>query len=126
MRKSRYINCKYLDAGMDGMLCSKSLCTTCKEFSGETCNEFVPEYELKPCPFCGSTSLKIDSKHNGHWSNTGTHSATVRCNKCHSRGPTSSSKVGKSGTSTRWSPSENAIQLAVEKWNTRQWYEDCD
>lgn len=24
--------------------------------------------ELKPCPFCGGTSLKIESKHNGQWS----------------------------------------------------------
>lgn len=39
--------------------------------------------KLKPCPFCGSTSLKIESKHHGQWSETGTHSITVRCNKCH-------------------------------------------
>ena len=27
--------------------------------------------ELKPCPFCGSTSLKVESKHNGQWRVTG-------------------------------------------------------
>ena len=31
----RYLNCKYLDAGLDGMLCSKNLCTKCKELNGE-------------------------------------------------------------------------------------------
>lgn len=37
----RYLTCKYLDAGMDGMLCSRSLCTTCKEFNGEKCSNFI-------------------------------------------------------------------------------------
>lgn len=37
----RYLKCKYLDAGMDGMLCSKNLCTTCKEFNGEKCSNFI-------------------------------------------------------------------------------------
>ena len=39
----RYLNCKYLDAGMDGMLCLKEgLCTTCKEFNGEQkCKDFI-------------------------------------------------------------------------------------
>ena len=50
--------------------------------------------ELKPCPFCGSTSLKIESKHNGELYYRGTHSASVRCNKCHARGGTASSKAG--------------------------------
>lgn len=43
----------------------------------------MSEIELKPCPFCGSTSLKVESKHNGQWSDSGTHSATVRCKKCY-------------------------------------------
>ena len=43
----RYLNCKYLDAGMDGMLCSKSLCTTCKEFKGEKCKDYTPENKIK-------------------------------------------------------------------------------
>lgn len=41
MENKRYLNCKYLDAGMDGMLCSRSLCTTCKEFNGEKCSNFI-------------------------------------------------------------------------------------
>ena len=75
----------------------------------------MSEYELKPCPFCGSTSLKIESKHNGQWSGTGTHSATVRCNKCHARGSTASSKAGKK----IYSASEEAKSKAVELWNRR-------
>lgn len=37
----RYLNCKYLDAGMDGMLCSKTLCTTCIEFNGKKCKDYI-------------------------------------------------------------------------------------
>ena len=71
---------------------------------------------LKPCPFCGSTSLKVESKHNGQWRGTGTHSATVRCNKCHARGSTASSKAGKH----IYSASEEARNKAIELWNKRE------
>lgn len=40
IQKKRYLDCKYLDAGMDGMLCSMDMCTTCKEFNGEHCSYF--------------------------------------------------------------------------------------
>lgn len=43
----RYLNCKYLDAGMDGMLCSKTLCTTCKEFNGEKCSDYTSKTKPK-------------------------------------------------------------------------------
>lgn len=75
----------------------------------------MSERELKPCPFCGSTSLKVESKHNGKWSDTGTHSVTVRCNKCHARGGTASSKASKSV----YTASEEAKNKAVELWNGR-------
>lgn len=71
------------------------------------------ELTPNPCPFCGNTKLKVDSKHNGKWSNTGTHSATVRCSKCHARGPTASCKVSDS----RWSADEATKQRAIELWN---------
>lgn len=80
----------------------------------------MSECKLKPCPFCGSTSLKIESKHNGQWCNTGTHSATVRCNKCHARGSTASSKAGKSVHTA----SDEAKSKAVELWNRRVKYDD--
>lgn len=75
----------------------------------------MSENELKPCPFCGSTSLKVESKHNGQWHDSGTHSATVRCNKCHARGSTASSKAGK----RVYSASEEAKAKAIELWNRR-------
>ena len=33
------------------------------------------ELEIKPCPFCGNTKLKVESKHNGRTCHVGTHSA---------------------------------------------------
>lgn len=75
----------------------------------------VIEEGILPCPFCGNTKLKVDSKHNGQWSHTGTHSATVRCSKCHARGPTASCKVSDS----RWSADESTKQKAIEFWNNR-------
>lgn len=45
--RKRYLNCKYLDAGMDGMLCSMSLCTTCKEFNGEKCPYYTAKNKTK-------------------------------------------------------------------------------
>lgn len=43
----RYLNCKYLDAGMDGMLCSRSLCTTCIEFNGKKCDYYISKNKPK-------------------------------------------------------------------------------
>lgn len=71
------------------------------------------DIELKPCPFCGNTKLKIESKHNGKWSTVGTHAASVRCSKCHARGPTASCKVEK----YKYSADEVTRQKAAELWN---------
>ena len=71
--------------------------------------------EIKACPFCGNTKLKVDSKHNGKWHYTGTHSATVRCQKCHARGPTASCKV----TKEQQHVDEYTLQKAIELWNER-------
>ena len=71
--------------------------------------------EIKPCPFCGNTKLKVESKHNGKWYYTGTHSATVRCSKCHARGPTASCKVSES----RWEANEETNTRAIQLWNER-------
>lgn len=76
----------------------------------------MTDNELKPCPFCGSTSLMIQSKHNGRRAATGTQSATVRCNKCHARGSTASCKVTKE---TRFGADETTKQKAIAAWNTR-------
>lgn len=69
--------------------------------------------ELHPCYFCGSTKLKIESKHNGTHYYTGTHTASVRCNKCHARGPTASCKVEKG----KYHADEYTEQKAAELWN---------
>jgi Lar family restriction alleviation protein len=71
--------------------------------------------ELKPCPFCGSTSLKIESKHHGTHYYSGTHSATVRCCKCHARGGTASCKVEKG----KYHADDETNQRAIEAWNRR-------
>ena len=78
-------------------------------------SEFNMELEIIPCPFCGGTKLKVESKHNGRHYYEGTHSATVRCNKCHARGPTASCKVEKG----KLYVDEYTMQRAVELWNER-------
>ena len=74
------------------------------------------DIKLKPCPFCGSTSLKLESKHNGTHYYTGTHSATVRCNKCHARGGTASVKVE---VVKRGRIDEETKRKAIDAWNRR-------
>jgi Lar family restriction alleviation protein len=76
------------------------------------------DIELKPCPFCGNTKLKIESKHHGMHYYTGTHSASVRCSKCHARGPTASCKVEKENGARHFSADEITIQKAAELWNS--------
>jgi Lar family restriction alleviation protein len=71
------------------------------------------ELEIKPCPFCGNTKLKVESKHHGSHYYEGTHSATVRCSKCHARGPTASCKVEKG----KYHTDEATNQRAIELWN---------
>jgi Lar family restriction alleviation protein len=68
-----------------------------------------------PCPFCGSTKLKVDSKHHGKHYYEGSHSATVRCQKCHARGPTAACKV----TREQMHVTEATKQKAIELWNAR-------
>jgi Lar family restriction alleviation protein len=75
--------------------------------------------EISPCPFCGNTKLKVESKHHGHHYYEGTHSATVRCSKCHARGPTASCKVEKG----KYHTDEATNQKAIELWNARINYE---
>lgn len=81
--------------------------------------------ELRPfpcaCPFCGGHKLKVDSRASeGRFNHkTGkvekTHTASLRCNKCHARGPTVSVKlpVGEYGAL------EMLEDKAIEAWNGR-------
>lgn len=72
--------------------------------------------EINPCPFCGNTKLKVESKHHGTHYYTGTHSASVRCSKCHARGPTASCKVEKG----RFGADEYTKEKAIDLWNNLQ------
>lgn len=59
--------------------------------------------ELKPCPFCGSNKLKIESSSSqrrnhyctdyGEWVLYRHYVMSIRCNCCHSRGSTVSGDV---------------------------------
>ena len=69
--------------------------------------------EIKHCPFCGNTKLKVESKHHGHHYYEGTHSASVRCSKCHARGPTASCKVERG----KYHTDEETNRRAIELWN---------
>lgn len=75
------------------------------------------DIELKPCPFCENTKLKIESKYHGHHYYEGTHSASVRCSKCHARGPTASCKVDKENLRYSYGADEVTKQKAAELWN---------
>lgn len=77
--------------------------------------------ELLPCPFCGNTKLKIDQKTSSttKWNSEKKRCdklivVTVRCNKCHTRGPTTSMYGG-------WmdNPKKTLEEKAAEAWNTR-------
>lgn len=86
--------------------------------------------ELKPCPFCGSMKLKIESKsvlvgHNGLDQRVNRLTYSVRCNSCHARGGVSSGKVLSlyrfSITKLpEWATTDTEIKKkAIEAWNRR-------
>lgn len=70
--------------------------------------------KLKPCPFCGSTKLKIDSKRTFNYSKRHC-SVTVRCMKCHARSPV----VGISMDKNQYNERELCESQAIEAWNRR-------
>lgn len=73
--------------------------------------------ELKPCPFCGGTKVKIDCKTIGS-----RETYSVRCNKCHARGGTYGITIRKSQMSYEAIVQcrDSAKQKALEEWNTRK------
>lgn len=68
---------------------------------------------INPCPWCGNTKVRVESKHNGDVYWRGTHSASVRCSKCHARGPTASCKVERH----MYGADELTKQKAIDLWN---------
>ena len=71
--------------------------------------------ELKPCPFCGGTKLKIDSKRTFQHGKTRHCSVTVRCMKCHARGPV----VGIQMPNRQYNEREICESAVIEAWNRR-------
>ena len=85
--------------------------------------------ELKPCPFCGSTKVKVDGtvKSTAFTINHGLDVVrySVRCNKCHARGSVCSgytrnaiytlSEYGKKLLGS----GEQIKSRAIEAWNRR-------
>lgn len=78
--------------------------------------------ERVSCPFCGSVKLKIDQKTSGRGKfNPETKRmdklvvVTVRCNKCHARGPTTSIYVD----TWRMDPTKLLEEQAIAAWNRR-------
>ena len=87
--------------------------------------------ELLPCPFCGGTKLKIESKNkNVGWTGIDARvehqTFSVRCNKCHSRGGAVGGRVIVShlyiykDNMPDWAVTQEELkQKAVNLWNTR-------
>lgn len=83
----------------------------------------MPETQLSPCPFCGSTKLKIDKKskliHSRH---VAIYTVSMRCSCCHARGGTVSGEV-RTGilnpVSDNLTDYETLTQRAIEAWNKR-------
>ena len=76
--------------------------------------------ELKPCPFCGGNKLKVDSKKGNNFrcvngKREDFHVVTVRCNKCHTRGPTVSVYLGWG----QYNAAKVMNDAAIEAWNRR-------
>ena len=87
----------------------------------------MKETELKPCPFCGSESVKVTGRYRRKWSSQGVgyNTYSVKCNKCHARGGTASgytrnalyelTERGETVLETEY----QIIQRAVTAWNRR-------
>ena len=83
--------------------------------------------KLKPCPFCGSTKLKIESKSRKINALVKQDTYSVRCNVCHARGGATGGKVIKSclyayrDNMQEWTTTKEELQQkAIEAWNRRE------
>ena len=86
--------------------------------------------ELKPCPFCGGTKLKVERKSrlagwNGLDMRVEMHTYSVRCNTCHARGGAVGGRVMNERFTRRvqlpdWATTDKALEeKAIEAWNRR-------
>lgn len=84
---------------------------------------------MKPCPFCGGTKLKLDKKsalfgHTGINVRVERHTYSVRCNRCFARGGAVGGKVAPYERDSSRLPSDVTTsdvlkQKAIDLWNTR-------
>lgn len=85
--------------------------------------------KLKPCPFCGGTKLKVERKSKSvGWTGldvpVDNMTYSVRCNKCHARGPARGGKVLRYTIGVLplpdWSKEQSKLyEEAVKAWNRR-------
>lgn len=88
----------------------------------------MEENTLKPCPFCGSNKLKIETKSGRihYYEKDGMKSwrnvvFSVRCNSCHARGGTTSNNLPTEGSfSDLENKRKDATNKAIERWNSRK------
>lgn len=94
--------------------------------------------ELKPCPFCGGTKLKIERKSrravwavwNGLNMRVEMYTYSVRCNTCHARGGAVGGRVmndqwTRCATLPDWVTTDETLEAkAIEAWNRRSGEED--
>lgn len=72
--------------------------------------------ELKPCPFCGGTKLKIESKRTFKPGDFKHCSVTVRCTKCNARSPV----VGINMPKSSYNEIEICEEEVIKAWNRRE------
>lgn len=75
------------------------------------------EIKLKPCPFCGSGSLKIIKKRTVYKGRKA-YVASVRCNHCHARGGTMLNLT------LPYAVKEDVEKETILRWNRRAGYRE--
>lgn len=86
--------------------------------------------DLKPCPFCCGTKLKVERKSrlagwNGLDMRVEMHTYSVRCNTCHARGGAVGGRVmndpwTRCAQLPDWTTTDKALEAkAIEAWNRR-------
>ena len=96
----------------------------------------MKETELKPCPFCGGTKLKLEKKqtkagYTGIDALVMQETYSVRCNVCHARGGAVGGKVIHSRLDVyrdnmpKWATTKEELQeKAKNAWNRRAYNEE--